>query len=260
MFYIDDCCCSVNVLMKKCLLLLPIVLIVVLNTACSLINVGVSQAPPPSGDLLTIDQVTETGEPGRFLLSGKANLPGEADLTVSAVRRLNSANSDAEEGTTSLYGILDRKTATLEEGRWQTTLTLWEPSTVGYYQEPWQRPESPLGKTARPDPTVDFLLTVEPEAFERSVRPVIPRRLETAINDLLYFTPDGEPYLRVSTAQPVPIPTNLQAVRLEETPPAPSPWEGRAALDNTNTAIETTPDSPFFEEDNLPINSDRLMR
>ncbi|MFH7242238.1 MAG: hypothetical protein ACHWZW_05235 [Spirulina sp.] len=246
--------------MKKTLLLIPIALIILLNTACSLINVGFSQSSPTSGDLLTIDQVAETGEPGRFLLSGKATLPGEADLTVSAVRRLNPADGDAESGAPSLYGILDRKTATLDEGRWQATLMLWEPSAAGYYQEPWQRPETPLVETARPDATVDFLLTVEPEEFERSVRPVIPRRLETAINDLLYFTPDGEPYLRVSAAQPIPVPTNIQAVRLEETPSATSPWEGRAALDNTNTAIETTPDSPFFQEDNLPISQNRLMR
>lgn len=246
--------------MKKCLLLIPIVLIVFLNTACTLTNLGVSQSSPVSGDLLTIDQVAETGEPGRFRLSGKATLPGEADLTVSAIRRLNAVDRDAEEGATSLYGILDRKTATLEEGRWQATLTIWEPSATGYYQEPWQRPESALGETARPNATVDFLLTVEPEAFERSVRQLIPRRLETAINDLLYFTPDGEPYLRVSTTQPIPIPANIQSVRLEESSTAASPWEERAELDNTNTAIETTPDSPFFQEDNLPITPDRLMR
>lgn len=246
--------------MKKCLLLISIALIVFLNTACTLTNLGGSRSSPVSSDLLTIDQVAETGEPGRFLLSGKATLPGEADLTVSAVRRLSTAEGGTEDEETFLYGILDRKTATLDEGRWQATLTLWEPSATGYYQEPWQRPESALGETARPNATVDFLLTVEPEVFEQSVRPLIPRRLETAINGLLYFTPDGEPYLRVSTAQPIPVPTNLQAVRLEEPSTAVSPWDGRAELDDTNTAIGTTPDSPFSQEDNLPIAPNRLMR
>jgi hypothetical protein len=240
---------------KRTLFQVLLAVVVMVNTACSL--VGFTAAPPTSS-LLTIDQVAEGGGPGRFLLSGKAALPGEVNLTVSAVRRLNSA--DGVEGQPPLYGILDRKTATLEEGRWQATLMLWEPNAEGYYQEPWQRPETALTKEAEPNPTVDFLVTVEPEEFSRSVTPAIPNRLEAAINELLHFTPDGEPYLRVITTQPLPLPNNVQASRLEETQPPSSPWQGRSALDATNTAIEQISEPPFLQEDNLPITQDRLMR
>lgn len=241
---------------RKTLLQILLAMVVALNTACSLVNV--TTTAPTSGSLLTIDQVAEGGAPGSFLLAGKAALPGEADLTVSAVRRLNS--TEEAEGQPPLYGILDRKTATLEEGRWQATLMLWEPNGEGYYQEPWQRPEAALVSKVGPNPTVEFLVTVEPEAFSQSVSPAIPNRLEAAINELLHFTPDGEPYLRVSTTQPVPLPNNIQAARLATSPPVPSPWEGRSALDSTNTAIEQISEPPFLQEDNLPITPDRLMR
>lgn len=243
---------------KKTLLQILLAVVVTLNAACSLVDFTAS--PPAGASLLTIDQVAEGGSPGQFILSGKATLPGEVDLTVSAVRRLGTTDRAMADGQAPLYGILDRKTATLEDGRWQATLMLWEPNPEGFYQEPWQRPETALDNEAGPNPTVEFLVTVEPEAFSRSVSPAIPNRLEEAVNELLHFTPDGEPYLRVSATQPLPLPNNIKASRLEATQPPESPWQGRSALDGTNTAIEQISEPPFLQEDNLPIAQDRLMR
>lgn len=238
---------------------------ILLNTACSLADITPFSAPPSNGDLLTIDQIREGDKPGQFQLSGTANLPVEVDLTVSAVRRLNAttgsiAEGDRAAGAPPIFGILDRRTATLEDGRWQATLTLWQANAEGNYQEPWQRPETTLNQVAQPNASVDFLVTVEPKTFAQSLQPAVPKSLETAIDNLLHFTPAGEPYLRVRATQPLAVPdSTMQAARSMTTQEAESPWQGRATLDGPKAAA-AIPAPPFSPDDNLPIPPERLLR
>lgn len=238
---------------------------ILLNTACSLADVTPFSASPSNGNLLTIDQISTGDEPGQFRLSGQMNLPVQVDLTVSAVRRLNAttgsiAEGDMAAGAPPIFGILDRRTATLEDGRWQATLTLWKTTGEGHYQEPWQRPEGLLQQGIQPNPNVDFLVTVEPKTFAQSLQPVIPQRLEPAIDNLMHFTPAGEPYLRVRATQPLTVPdSTMQAARSMTTQEVELPWQGRATLDGPNAAA-SIPVPPFAPDDNLPIPPDRLLR
>lgn len=238
-----------------------LVLIVVGSSACNLINRSEFPTDTDQSALITIDQVRAGDGPGQFSLSGTASLPPETRLTVSAVRSLATAAALDDNDDPTLYGILDRQTARIEAGRWQSTLSLWEPNADGLYQEPWQGKSGVLSEDIDPNSSVNFLLTVEPQEYARSIEPGIPSRLEEQINQVLHFTPSGEPYLRVSTVLPVALPDNsARAFTLDANQSPASPWDGRNALDDMSTAIERESQRPFLQEDNLPISENEMLR
>lgn len=246
--------------MKKTFFSILLVLIVIGSSACNLINRPQALTEAELSSLLTIDQVRAGDSPGQFVLSGLSSLPEQTRLTVSAVRVLTSNLAVDGDDASLLYGILARKTARIEAGRWQSTLNLWQPNANGLYQEPWQSQSNQLTSTLSPNPEVDFLLTVEPKDYTQAVANLLPNRPEAAVNQVLHFTPSGEPYLRVSQILPVALPNNVQAFTLDNNPDQPSPWDGRNTLDSTSTAIQREVEIPFLGDDNLPLSSDRLLR
>jgi hypothetical protein len=246
--------------MRKIFFPILVILMVVMGTACSQVADYLLPPNDRGSELLTIERVAESDGAGQFILSGKANLPKQTQLTVSAVRSLTLTTVDDLSNQRILYGILDRQTAVVEDGRWQAKVSLWIPSPEGYYQENWQQEDALIIDDLRPNPMVDFFVTVEPKEFTRSVATASQKELGLDTTLLLNFTPDGEPYLKTSTALAIPLPKNIKSFTIEPTSQLNSPWQGRASLDNANSAIERLPESPFLEEDNLPLPSENLIR
>ncbi|MEB3288881.1 MAG: hypothetical protein VKI82_03135 [Leptolyngbya sp.] len=246
--------------------LLSVLLVIgmVLNTACSLTDVSRFSTSPSNGDRLTIDQISRGDEPGQFRLAGTVDLPAEVTLTVSAVRRLNAVNEAMPEGEMTeeappSFSTLDRRTATVENGRWQATLGLWQENAEGGYQELWQTPEMALDQATQPDPRVEFFVAVEPKVFAQFLQPAPPKPMEPAIERLLHVTPAGESYLRVSVTQPLGIPEVMtQTSRRRVAQDTASLWAGRSTLDDPDAA--EIPLLPFSSEDNLPLPPERLLR
>jgi hypothetical protein len=248
--------------MRKIILSIFLALVITLNTACSQVF---SQIITPlrgnsSITALTIDQIRKSDNPGQFMLSGKADLPEQTELTISAIRRLTLLSNDKPSDTDQLYGILDRKTTLVKNGNWQAELSLWEINSEGYYQENWQANEGEISDRIEPDQTINFLLTVEPEDFVDYTTNFNPNKLNDQLSDLIRFTPEGESYLSASKDLPVPLPQKVKASRLD-LPQAPDvSWQNRTLLDPTKTSIEQPTELPFIKEDNLPLSSDSLMR
>ncbi len=209
---------------------------------------------------MTIEQIAETGQPGQFALSGTATLPEQTPLTVSAVRRITSQPNNLLFEEAPRYAILDRKTAVVREGRWQAQLSLWGISSQGYYQENWQMTNSNSTDLAQVSPTVDFWATLEPLDLTQSKLKAQPEVLDSARNPLLNFTPNGEPYLKISEPKVVALPSDRAVIPVSSPEHESTTWNGRLTLDNPDSRLTEQPQLPFKDNDNLPLPEESLLR
>ncbi|WP_190488093.1 hypothetical protein [Pseudanabaena sp. FACHB-2040] len=180
-------------------------------------------------------------------------------MSVSAIRNFDPGTlaGDGESEATQ-FVILDRQFAQVENGTWQTALNLWQVAPDGRYRENWQldRPIPPAG--ASPSSTITFLVALEPSAFSRSVDRRAVATLDEPGNTLLSFTSSGEPYLQVSQAIAVALPTGQAQVGQLTLEPPKDPWAGRSNL-NAAADFDQPPTLPFEEKDNLPLPQSNML-
>lgn len=242
---------------KKLLATLLVLAVLVLATACdrppgNLLSRGQNNAVD-----LVIEQITETGQPGQFILTGTTNLPDNTPLTVSAVRLVNSANVSDLTPEGAQHAILDRKSALVKDGRWQSQLQLWEVGPEGTYQENWQTIVGSAMAPASSSPSVDFLATLEPVDLAKSNLMTRSDLLESANSPLLNFTPDGEPYLKASQSRVVALPSGaVSAPGLPQESQAT--WKNRA--DRGSIDSPEIPQIPFMNADNAVLPEENNLR
>ncbi|MBD0334748.1 MAG: hypothetical protein ICV62_04610 [Cyanobacteria bacterium Co-bin13] len=222
----------------------------------SAIGISSSSSPPT----LSIERVEPAGQPGNYTLRGKTSLPDKAQLSVSAIRNFDLGTSAADgESEVAQFVILDRQFAQTENGTWQTALKLWQVAPDGRYQENWQlnMPVPPVGSS--PSPTITFLVTLEPSAFSKSVDRKAVAALDESGNTLLSFTSSGEPYLQVSQAMAVALPSGQAQVEQLTSEQTQNPWEGRSNLNAAAADFNQPPTLPFEESDNLPLPQSNML-
>ncbi|HEY9880929.1 MAG TPA: hypothetical protein V6D29_20895 [Leptolyngbyaceae cyanobacterium] len=247
--------------MRKFLLTwLPLVLVILIGYGCSSLQNPINPSASPSPPQLTIEKIEVLGQPGTYTLRGKAALPDKTRLSVSAVRdfALPSVSQGAEPSA-SQYAILDREFAVVDQGAWQTKLTLWKTALDGRYQESWQMgmPAPPAGSS--PDPKVTFLVTLEPATFAKAVDQKLEASLNKTQSPILSFTDSGTPYLQVSQKVAVALPTGRLTTRPSEEL-AENPWDGRSELNAAAADFGKQPTLPFDERDNLPLPKDNMLQ
>ncbi|HEY9762441.1 MAG TPA: hypothetical protein V6D07_07945 [Trichocoleus sp.] len=240
---------------------LPLVLTVLISYGCSSPQNLVNISANPSPIQLTIEKIESSGQPGTYTLRGKAALPDKTRLSVSAIRDFAlSSVAQETDADAPQYAILDRKFTVVDQGVWQSELTLWKIATDGRYQESWQMemPVPPEGSS--PDPRVSFLVTLEPSTFAK----VVDRKLEASLNKtqspLLSFTNSGEPYLRVTQAMAVALPTGRTQTARSSEELADDPWKGRSNLNAAAADFGKKSTLPFDERDNLPLPKDNMLQ
>ncbi|TVQ10890.1 MAG: hypothetical protein EA368_06730 [Leptolyngbya sp. DLM2.Bin27] len=236
---------------------LVVVLLMLLTTACDRFPSDLLSWGQNNTVDIVIERIAETGQPGQFTLTGTTDLPDQTPLTVSAVRRIGPLPSDEFMAEASQFAILDRKSAVVNDGRWQAQLSLWEVSAEGTYQENWQTVVGSAIDPAAISADVAFLATLEPRDLAQSNLMARTDLLERASSPLLNITPDGEPYLRSSQFRVVPLPGNAMATAglPQETQ---GTWEGRSTLRSIDSP-EITP-IPFLDADNLSLPEQNAMR
>ncbi|TVP65084.1 MAG: hypothetical protein EA342_15025 [Leptolyngbya sp. LCM1.Bin17] len=227
--------------------------IALMTTACTSLPFKTTQAD--AVPLITIDQISEAGGPGKFSLFGQAALPDQTPVTLSVVRDLTQSANQLDAEDTRRYSILDRTTAEVTDGRWQADLSLWQVAEDGTYQETWQliSPDSVV-----PSETIHFLLTVDPQTFAQTVAPSLSQDFSAGSIPLFNVTPDGETYLRVSQDWQLQVPQPLHGEGTESSAIQPPAWD-RAASGSTQSALTSPPEPPFSESDNLPLSSDNVL-
>ncbi len=242
---------------KKLLTKLLVLAVLVLATACDRPSSNLFSWGQNNTVDIVIEQITETGQPGQFTLTGTTNLPDQTPLTVSAVRLLNSPNISDLTPEESQHAILARKSALVKDGRWQTQLQLWEISSKGTYQENWQTIVGSATDPASISPSVDFLATLEPIDLAKSNLMARSDLLEGANSPLLNFTPDGEPYLKASQSRAVALPSGtLSATSLPQENQAT--WKDRASRGSIDSP--GVPQIPFTDADNVVLPEDSILR
>ncbi len=243
---------------KKFLAKLLVLVVLVMTTACDRPPSNLFGRAQNNAVDIVIEQITETGQPGQFILTGTTSLPDKTPLTVSAVRLVSSPNVSALTPEGSQHAILDRKSAFVKDGRWQTQLQLWEIGPEGTYQENWQTIGGSAIDPASSSPSVDFLATLEPIDLAKSNLMTRPNLLESADSPLLNFTPDGEPYLKASQSRIVALPSGaMPATGLPQESQAT--WENRRA---SRGSIDSpvVPQIPFMDADNAVVPEENILR
>jgi hypothetical protein len=129
-----------------------IVLVLVLCVSCA------ASEPPDIALKVNVEAGTR---PGLYNVSGTTNLPNQNQITVAAIRSLRPTNQDFGAEEKGTYSILDRKSVEVKQGKWQTTLNLWQVAPDGRLQEAWQLGSSQT-ESLNPSAEVAFVTTFDP--------------------------------------------------------------------------------------------------
>jgi hypothetical protein len=157
-------------------------------------------------------QSTPANQPGTFSLSGTATLPDDTELHVIAVRRLHlqQAPLNAVEPQPT-YSILTYETATVEDKRWQTTLSLWQVAPTGEYKETWQLQAPQLQLKVDPEDEVFFLVTLTPLHRLSEIEQELAATNQRLGRQLIRTTSEGDRYLQTGQVLSVALPTGQTA-------------------------------------------------
>lgn len=170
-------------------------------------------------------QVKASGRSGAYTVTGDTTLPDQSWMTVSAIRYLRSS-SQAEGNAADLpYSLLARQRVEVAQGKWQTTLNLWQVAPDGRYQEAWQLNASKLGISLQPNATVTFVAALEPIGQPASLMEQLAnQKIE---GSLVRFTAEGLPYLQVSQTLPIELPQGKTIPPRLTTQDANNGWSDR---------------------------------
>jgi hypothetical protein len=194
---------------------------------CLLFSLAACALPRSDTPSLQLSMQVETSSrSGAYTITGDTTLPDQSWITVSAIRYLQPIGQ-AEGNTADLpYSILARQKVEVAQGRWQTTLNLWQVAPDGRYQEAWQLSTSKLGVSWQPNATVTFTATVEAVGQPASLM----ERLTKVENNLARFTADGQPYLQVSQTLPIELPQGKTLPSQSTTQNANNGWGDRSGI------------------------------
>jgi hypothetical protein len=201
-----------------------------------------------SGDSAAPLELTIQAQPARqqgtYTLSGTANLPDQSRIIIQGIRNLELSDQDSSSagddtnGAPGLYSILDRQTAEVNQGKWQTTLTLWQVAPDGAYQEAWQMNQTTLGLSVRSSTSVTFLATFDPAVQAATLIPAL-RKLENQLgNSRVQFTQTGGWYLEAEKTLALALPTGRTV------PPSRSEAKPSTAFDRSAESTSARPEPP----------------
>lgn len=149
-------------------------------------------------------QVDPTRRPGTYTLSGSTNLPDETAIVVQGVRYMKSpASSELDQAN---YSILSRQVVKVSQGKWQTTLNLWQVMPDGRYQEAWQLTQPRMRVDLQPSSEVTFLAMTEPVGQAQALEQTLQKQGKTLEGNAVRSTPDGQWYLEAKQSLLVKLP------------------------------------------------------
>lgn len=206
-------------------------------------------------------EVKPSGRPGVYLASGTTNLPDHSKLSIAGLRYLQPLDEPAQsEPNSANYAILARETVEVNQGKWQTSLRLWQVAPDGSYQESWQLNQPDLKTALKPAQKVLFSTIFEPENQPPEVNQAFGKLAKKIDNTLIRFTSSGQRYFQTSQVSSVSLPTGKTSPPVKTAMDANDGWGNRSSLEPDRSAssanrplplaqeVETTPLSPaqFF--------------
>ncbi len=201
--------------------------------------------------------------PGVYAIAGKTNLPERSQVMVAAIRYLDIANPTAKNfNPKPTYAVLDYQPATVKDGKWQTTLNLWETASDGRFQESWQIDQAQLKLALSPSETVVFLATLAPvdgsDQLQQLENQLAKQRIRLS-QALIHGTADGQRYVQMSQTMAIALPTG------GTTPLTPRPEDINGGWGN-RFLIPLEPQNPIKLEmpkerrTNAPATADEFLK
>lgn len=231
------------------------VFILVLLALC----VSCSTPKPPGIDLKI--NVQSASRPGSYNVTGSTNLPDQSQIIVTAIRYLPDTDQHLLGSDSDVsYSILDRQMVEVAQGKWQTTLNLWQVAPDGRLQEAWQLGASKIGLSLNPSNEVSFLATFDPTAQLMKRQQQLEKTPELE-GTLIRFTTEGLPYVKASKTLQIPLPVGRRP------PPGLKPedinggWGNRYEIKpEPPVAKNISPQLPTTNQTNAPLSSSEYMR
>jgi hypothetical protein len=153
-------------------------------------------------------KVAPAGRAGEYQVTGATNLPDASRLAIASTRSLHPDQARSQSTSTSgNYAILARQTTEVAQGKWQTTLNLWQVAPNGDYRESWQQHQIQVGRIQQPSEQVTFLAIFEPDDQSESVRQQLEQKNFSFGSPLSRVTAEGERYFQASQIVPVRLPS-----------------------------------------------------
>ncbi|HEY9748321.1 MAG TPA: hypothetical protein V6C63_06575 [Allocoleopsis sp.] len=235
--------------------------------ALLLVTTGCSEAKAPAANLNL--QVEAAGRSGVYTVSGSTNLPDQSRITVSAIRYLSPSQTaplatgiPSQASSQLTYAVLGRQSVTVNQGKWQTSLNLWQVAPNGQIQEAWQLNRAELKLPLTPAPDVVFLATFEPTSQLPAVSQNLQEQGLQLEGNLARFTTDGQRYLQASQALPVSLPTQKTTPPVVTAADLNNGWgdRSRITIEKSNAADLKTAASANISQTTAPLSTDQLLR
>jgi hypothetical protein len=209
----------------------------------------------------SIEDISVIGQMQDISVGGKATLPTNLQLVVSAVRPLKDFSGETPVENQPLYAILDRQFVAVENGLWQTQLKLREPDKNGVLFENWQLNPELKDSDLSPSSQVVFMLALEPTSLTGKMSQQLANASINNGETRLSYTSSGEAYLQVEQAIAMPVPTGTVALKDDETSSEYlQTWQPRSEYNPTVDSNENSRVTPFFEEDNLDLPAAYMLQ
>lgn len=248
--------------MNKALIVTLFVLLGLFSTSCRLLADSLQATTTTNAPIsFAIDDVKAVGQAKNVMVGGEATLPDGTRLAISAIRPL-AASENSNNNDNSVYAILDRQFAVVENGRWQADLTLKENDINGGLFESWQLNSDIASGLLKPASQVLFALALEPPEFSENIQQIL---LDADINNgntQLSYTAAGEAYLQVTKAVAIQVPSGTVAREKNESTLAnySQAWQNRS---DYNPKVDENSDAtqiPFTEKDNVSLPASSMLQ
>lgn len=220
---------------------------------------GCSPPSPPNVDL-QISKVDQAGRPGVYNVTGSTNIPDQSQITVAAIRYLHPTNERSLSlESNSTYSTLARQIVNVKQGKWQTTLNLWQVAPDGHFREVWQLNQSQIG-AFNPASGVTFLATFEPASQIKT--PEQPdKQIQELQGSLVRFTSEGEQYVQASQTLPIALPAQKTTLAVLQAEDINGGWGNRYEIKPeplSSSGIRTS--APKTVQTNAPLSPSEVLR
>jgi len=228
-----------------------ILLLVALCVSCS------SSKPPDVALKLNV----QPSRPGVYNVTGSTNLPDKSQITVAAIRYLRPTDQEfLGSDPKATFSILDRQIVEVAQGKWQTTLNLWQVGPDGRFQEAWQLNQSQTGLSLNPATEVSFVATFDPAGqFLKSKEQ--QEKTQDLQGSLVRFTAEGLPYVQASQTLQIALPVGRRPPPELKAEDINGGWGNRYEIKpEPPVATNIRPQLPQTKQINAPLSPAEFLR